>query len=228
METVEAPSYAEVMPEFAPWPKISRLNRDIMITEKIDGSNACVVVVANESYGLPGLPPGPFSVFAQSRTRMITPGKKNDNFGFAQWVKFHETSLAMLGPGRHYGEWWGLGIQRGYGKTERHFSLFNTKRWADVGQAGILEAVQERLPNLGVVPMLYHGPWTQDGVDAVDKTVEFLRSFGSVAAPGFKPAEGIVVFHGASGTSFKVTLDKDEEFKGGKRDAHENVVAEAA
>lgn len=27
-------------PEFRPWPKIARLNRDIVITEKIDGTAA--------------------------------------------------------------------------------------------------------------------------------------------------------------------------------------------
>lgn len=221
METVEA-SELEA-PVFTPWPKIARLNRDIVITEKIDGSNACVIVTQDGR------------VFAQSRTRLIEPTKSKDNFGFAQWVKFHEKSLAMLGPGHHFGEWWGIGIQRGYGLSERRFSLFNTKRWTMPGQAEILAEVQVRLPNLYVVPVLYEGPWdTGDGVGAADSMISYLRGVGSratVSSPdevGFKPAEGIVVFHKASGQSYKVTLENDAEFKGGKRDAHENVVAEAA
>lgn len=32
--------------EFQPWPKIARLNRDIVITEKIDGTNAAVHINA--------------------------------------------------------------------------------------------------------------------------------------------------------------------------------------
>lgn len=30
--------------EFQPWPKIARLNREITITEKIDGTNAAVII----------------------------------------------------------------------------------------------------------------------------------------------------------------------------------------
>lgn len=37
-----------------------------------------------------------------------------------------------------------------------------------------------------------------------------LRAEGSMAAPGFMRPEGVVVFHGHSGTLFKVTLEKDE------------------
>lgn len=42
----------------------------------------------------------------------------------------------------------------------------------------------------------------------------YLRHSGSVAVPGFAKPEGIVCFHTASNEMFKVTLEKDEEWKG--------------
>jgi hypothetical protein len=35
--------------EFQPFPKLARLNRNILITEKLDGTNAAVVIVADEA-----------------------------------------------------------------------------------------------------------------------------------------------------------------------------------
>lgn len=97
--------------EFTGFPKIARLNREIVITEKIDGTNAQIFI--NEAGGL----------FAGSRTRWITPGK-DDNYGFAGWVERNRKELLKLGPGQYFGEWWGAGIQRRYGMTEKVFSLF--------------------------------------------------------------------------------------------------------
>src|SRR5687768_16084610 len=97
--------------EFRPFGKIARLNRDVVVTEKIDGANALVAV------GEDG------TVRAGSRTRWIAPG--DDNFAFAAWVDKNIDALRGLGPGFHYGEWWGAGIQRRYGLTEKRFSLFN-------------------------------------------------------------------------------------------------------
>lgn len=174
------------MSEFVPFPKIARLNREVIVTEKIDGTNASVHVS----------PVG--AVRAASRTRWITP--EDDNFGFARWVHEHEDELRELGPGSHFGEWWGSGIQRGYGQREKRFSLFNTHRW---GYA--------RPACCGVVPVLARG---LDIRWAVEDALDRLRSSGSVAAPGFMRPEGVVAFHTASGHLYKVTLEKDEEPKG--------------
>lgn len=107
------------LPEFKPFPKIARLNRECVITEKIDGTNGCVIVT----------PEG--EVHAQSRNRVL--GADTDPFGFALWVERNRDALRdLLGPGYHFGEWWGQGIQRGYGLSERRFSLFNVARWGDV------------------------------------------------------------------------------------------------
>src|SRR6478609_4562760 len=105
------------MPEFQEFPKMPRLSREVIITEKIDGTNAQVLIT----------PEG--EIHAGSRTRWITP--ESDNFGFAAWVRDNREQLLQLGPGRHFGEWWGSGIQRRYGLTEKRFSLFNVKRWGE-------------------------------------------------------------------------------------------------
>lgn len=44
-----------------------------------------------------------------------------------------------------------------------------------------------------------------------------LRAHGSLAVPGFLRPEGVVVYHIAANMGFKVTLEKDEERKGGPR-----------
>lgn len=123
---------------FQPFPKMARLTRECVITEKIDGTNAQVFIVhslapepgaiAHKSLG----DAGDLSTFAGSRTRYITPDA--DNMGFAAWVKANAEQLWALGPGRHFGEWWESKIQRGYGQPggTKHFSLFNTSRWAQL------------------------------------------------------------------------------------------------
>lgn len=175
-------------PDFVPFPKISRLNRGCVITEKIDGTNAQVVITEDGD------------IFAGSRTRWITPG--DDNFGFAAWVQERSEELLKLGPGQHFGEWWGLGIQRRYGLTERRFSLFNTGRWNNP-ESGRPECCH-------VVPVLYAGQFTSN---AVNDAVARLRLEGSVAAPGFMDPEGVVVFHAASRQLQKVTCKNDESHK---------------
>lgn len=174
-------------PVFEGFPKMARLNRDIIVTEKIDGTNAQIFIGEDRT-----------TLLAGSRTRWITPG--NDNYGFARWCEDHKDSLLKLGPGRHFGEWWGGGIQRRYGLTEKRFSLFNTFRWSDP---------IARPACCHVVPVLYQGPYSQFEIDV---TLAKLRG-GSVAAPGFMDPEGIVIFHTAANAMFKVTLKNDEQPK---------------
>lgn len=168
--------------QFESFNKLYRLKRGILITEKIDGTNAQICI---DDEG---------TVRAGSRNRWITPS--DDNYGFARWVSEHEEELRGLGRGRHFGEWWGAGIQRRYNLTEKRFSLFNANRW---GTAPALACCH-------VVPVLYQGPWSDV---AIAECLERLRTEGSVAAPGFMQPEGIVIFHAPSGTGYKVTLDGD-------------------
>jgi hypothetical protein len=180
--------------EFKEWPKIPRLNKNITVTEKIDGTNACVIVTEDGQ------------VAAQSRTRIITPD--NDNYGFAKWVAANATELVKLGPGYHYGEWWGQGIQRRYGLEEKRFSLFNTGRWADVhgtNEAIGYRAKQEFAPACCyVVPVL----GVSNKPHVIDACVRHLRAHGSVAAWGFEKPEGVCVY--LNGHYYKVLLENDD------------------
>jgi hypothetical protein len=101
-------------PEFQAWPKIPRWeNETYVITEKIDGTNGCIVVTEHGD------------IFAQSRSRILDESSDGDNYGFCKWVNGNKDELLTLGVGHHFGEWWGRGIQRNYAMTERVFSLFN-------------------------------------------------------------------------------------------------------
>jgi hypothetical protein len=192
------------MTDFIKFPKIARLSRPIIITEKIDGTNGCVYIGED----------GEFLV--GSRTRWITPDA--DNFGFAAWAYAHKDELLTLGPGRHFGEWWGSGIQRGYGlpKGEKRWSLFNVQRWCLSGQEPKsrptqdprIMKTQDILPAcVGLVPTIYDGPFS---MLEVENCLTFLSVNGSVAAPGFMNPEGVVVFHTAGNVGFKKTLKGDE------------------
>lgn len=184
------------MSVFEEFPKIARWSRDVIITEKIDGTNAAVLVVKTGDVKAPQMlwTDGVLEVYAQSRSRLITTA--DDNFGFAAWVQGHAPQLAAgLGSGRHFGEWWGAGIQRRYGLDEKRFSLFNVSRW------------REPPPLCHVVPVLYEGP---NAPGAMEAAIDLLRSTGSAAAPGFMDPEGAILFHVAGNVGFKKTLKKDE------------------
>ncbi len=218
------------MDEFTAFPKMARFKRDVVITEKLDGTNAQIHIkpmdptfgddphvlgAIRDDQGHPCL-----MVKAASRTRYITPDQ--DNAGFARWVVEHLQELRSLGVGRHYGEWWGQGIQRGYGLSERRFSLFNAQRWVRFGTE------PARLPNPNpkatpkyqevapdcchVVPVVYQGLF---GTSYVDFLLHELEATGSQAAPGFMQPEGLVVFHTAANVGFKITLEDDGQPKGG-------------
>lgn len=199
---MSAPSEVLALPVFAEFASISRLSRDMIVTEKIDGTNAQVHVTEDGR------------VLAGSRNRWITP--EQDNFGFAKWVAEHADELrAGLGVGSHYGEWWGSGIQRRYGLDEKRFSLFNVGRWESTyneeGHTGG-DTVCIEVPCCHVVPVLSR--WTFDTA-RVDHVLDLLSRAGSMAARGFMKPEGVVVWHAASRTLFKKTLDKNDGHKGG-------------
>ena len=169
--------------EFIKFPKIPRLSREMIITEKIDGTNAQIYISNN------GL-----ELKAGSRNRWVT--LDNDNAGFARWCKQNKEELLLLGPGRHFGEWWGQGIQRKYGMSEKRFSLFNVSRWNE-----------ERPDCCHVVPTLFKGMFNTEKVDYVLKC---LQEDGSYAAPGYMNPEGIIIFHVAGNFGMKKTIKKDE------------------
>jgi hypothetical protein len=190
--------------EFVKFPKLYRLNGDTIVTEKIDGTNACIVI---DELG---------NIYAQSRTRIITP--QSDNFGFAGWVdKNKEYLVSKLGIGRHYGEWWGKGIQRGYGRVNKIFSLFNTSVWSEEMFANRKEQ------DISVVPVLFTGAFIT-AVTCAELFMDNLKASGSIAAPQYDNPEGIVIYDINSGYSYKKTFDYDDTGKGGRKDIDGNVI----
>jgi hypothetical protein len=206
-------------PEFQDFRKIPRFSREITITEKIDGTNGVICITDS------GL------IFAGSRTRWLWNSTQaeihNDNQGFARWVKENREELMKLGPGFHYGEWWGSGIQRAYAMRngEKRFSLFNTNRWIDPialkmrGEYHEQYLSEQKLINKNlefcpeccfVVPVLYRGPLEEN---AIYFALEQLKREGSVAMPGFMDPEGIVIYHSAARMYFKKTIENDEKGK---------------
>lgn len=190
--------------EFRKWPKMARYSREIIVTEKIDGSNG-QIYIGKDSEFLTG-----------SRNRWITP--EDDNHGFSTWAHEHKEELLALGPGRHFGEWWGSGCQRGYGlpKGEKRFSLFNAMRWCRVGDKPLqiptadprITKTQDIAPGcVDVVPVLWRGVFDDFDAEAV---LNELIANGSKASPGFMRPEGIVIFHVAGGVGFKKTIEADD------------------
>lgn len=219
--------------DFEEFPKMARLTRECVITEKIDGTNAQIGIreLADDEV-MPTDSPicavvGSKLLYSGSRSRWLLPNpgavvageKYIDNFAFAAWVRDHAEELATLPAGRHFGEWWGLGIQRGYGLTEKRFSLFNTIRFCLHGtEPQPINAADPRNVNMqhvlppcvGLVPVLYRGLFH---LKVDDESIARLRHEGSLAAPGFMKPEGIVVYHVAAGVGFKKTLEKDDQPK---------------
>lgn len=208
------------MHDFMPFPKVPRLHRPAVYTEKIDGTNANVLICTpsecrDSSWDKVVVAKvGEIRVLAGSRTRWITP--EDDNFGFAAWVKEHAEELVNLGPGHHFGEWWGRGIQRGYGLDERRFSLFNTGLWKPknaIPKSYSTEKLIDPPACCHVVPILGYGAFSDFSAQFICGS---LQRYGSVAAPGFMKPEGVMIYHTAAGHYFKKTLERDEEPKGAK------------
>lgn len=177
----------EGYPEFKKFDSIGRVSRNMIITEKLDGTNAQIYITEDGE------------IFAGSRNRWLT--EEKDNYGFRNWVMNNKEELLKLGEGRHYGEWWGNGIQIRYGLDHKKFSLFNAGRWKD----------NPELPECcDVVPVLFEGEFC---TDAIDNVMDKLRDSGSIAAPGFMKPEGIVIWHAQARIYLKKTFEYDEKGK---------------
>jgi len=159
----------EMTVEFKAWPKIPRASgENITITEKLDGTNACVVIQDGKIVGV------------QSRKRFITPD--DDNYGFATWIADNEEDILNLGDGYHYGEWCGAGIQKNpHNMSEKKFFLFNTFRWNNENP--------NRPECCDVVPILYQGELTDDCIDRV------LFKLKECSIQESYVAEGIVIYY---------------------------------
>lgn len=191
--------------EFEKWPSIPRwANEKVTVTEKIDGTNACVVILpwapehspmVQDGYALVDYIGNDMVTFAvQSRKRFIKPGKDTDNAGFAGYAfSWYDKFIETLGYGKHYGEWWGYGIQRGYDMKNKRFSLFSPWRYDTVDLS--------KVDHLDVVPTLYQG--NSAGYLTTDIILATLEKEGSKAAPGFMRPEGIIIQAQLTGAKYK-------------------------
>lgn len=186
----------DYQPEFKPWPKISRMKSGVgvTITEKIDGTNACIIIEQGKLTGV------------QSRQRLISPG--DDNFGFAFWVYDNEEALLGLGDGYHFGEWAGPGIQKNpHNLPEKRFYLFNTFRPVESLPEGVVYQV----------PVLYQGDYSSE---AVERIIYELKSGGSKITPDGTTsnkgkAEGIILYFHDTRSYLKWTFEyQDGKWKG--------------
>lgn len=196
------------------WPDVPRLFRDVTLTEKLDGHTAALHIEPVRSRRIAGiteLPVRPGDVFSvdeaeftfyrvsvQNRTRLVT--MHEDVAGIAAWAMENAAGIvAALGPGIHFGEWWGYKICRGYGLPpgDRRFSLFNTARWAALNGT--------QVPGLFSVPVLWEGS-LENNWDAIGTQLDLLKSRGSVAAPGYAYPEGLVMYHHDGDTMYKVRI----------------------
>jgi hypothetical protein len=163
--------------EFRSWPKIPRnKGGKVTITEKIDGTNACVIIRGGELVGI------------QSRNRLIKPG--DDNMGFAFWVSENVEELVSLGDGYHYGEWAGPGIQNNRHMLKQEtFFLFNTFRPYDT----LPECVKQ-------VPVLYQG---RGSPEVTEDTMREL--WDTATSAGYIP-EGVIIYNHDTRTYMKDTF----------------------
>lgn len=216
---------------FEKFPSLTRFSHGWAVTEKLDGTNAAVVIMHKDAVGLTdggsGLGMGDdeiaipavlrvidgFVVMAQSRNRMLS--LEQDNHGFARFVHDNAQALvATLGEGRHFGEWVGKGVnKRHYNLDQKVFALFNTHRWAGLNELG---------GRLRCVPVLADNQYLGEPGAAFHDILEGLKVGGSHFTPGFMDPEGIVMRHGPSGTLFKKTFDYDEKGKWAENQAVRN------
>jgi hypothetical protein len=207
---------------FEKFDKIPRLRRGLVITEKLDGTNGQITIIERDGIVTASDPLAQVDItdcvarpffevekdgvrylmLAGSRKRWLTNTKQGDNYGFGRWVSDNRDELVGLGVGRHYGEWWGQGIQRKYGMDRKVFSLFNTSRWCG--------DISERTAPAccSVVPVLMRTDTFS--TDHIAMALAELKDHGSTAAPTFMKPEGIVIYMVQARRFFKITLENDE------------------
>lgn len=166
--------YYGVLPEFY---------TQVTITEMIDGKSG--VLYVDKIKGI---------VTAGTRwTWLDTPHW--DGYGFQTWARVNEKALLNLGPGYHFGVWWGHDIERGYNLNQKRFSLLDNIMWDDL----------TKVPDCcGVVPELYRGPMTDT---CIPDTLRVLKEVGSLAAHGYKRPMGIVIRHLTGNVKYKVIIN---------------------
>lgn len=202
--------------QFEKFGSLTRFSQGWTITEKLDGTNGQIAFAPIELYEGPTdenscVILGELVMRAGSRNRWLTLDK--DNAGFCWWAFNNAEELSKMGVGRHYGEWYGSGIQRGYGLSggDKRFALFNALRWTDN-------------PDTPECCEVVHAFMLNEYVDnphgAAMGAMSLLKQEGSQHVRGFDNPEGIVMFHRKSGVAFKKTFDYDEKGKWAEQEAN--------
>jgi hypothetical protein len=179
--------------DFKSFNSIEYLDKLLMrITQKIHGSNSQIRIDETETG---------YFLRTGSRNRWIMP--HDDNFGFSKFVYDNGEEFLRLGPGTHYGEWAGPGINSGEGLTQRTFFLFShPDRYNGI----------ELPPGVTFVPELYYGP---ADFQKIQEVMEALKTNGSYAVPGFRNPEGIVIE--IAGKRYKKTFTPEESKWDGRK-----------
>lgn len=176
--------------EFIKWPKIKRFPAGMfcVVTEKIDGTNACIAIDED----------GKLS-HVQSRSRVLS--VENDNHGLCKWATENKEEVELLGPGYHFGEWAGPKINRNrHQLTENKFYLFPTNKWLPRILSGDDSDYWPFPAGVQTVPLLYSGTYS-DGLmlELMDK-LKNSREYDP---------EGLVLFFPEMGGSLKFKFDDD-------------------
>lgn len=191
--------------DFKSFSKIAKIDAlPMVITQKIHGSNAQVVIFENGH--------GELDILVGSRTRYLSP--EADNYGFCSFINDNKQEfIEKLGIGRYFGEWAGPGINSGEGLTEKTFILFDHYRFPPE---------RPLPPQTRVVPVLYTGKLDSDEITIA---LEDLSFKGSKLVPGFMRPEGIVVEIG--GVRYKKVFNPEETAwtKPGHKTAKEKIAS---
>jgi len=181
------------MSEYPKYPSIERFeNIYSIISEKVDGTNGLIEIEYDD---------GLLAVRFGSRNRWLT--LSSDNAGFMNFFAMFAKKIAIVpdilrakavneldnrnkvcsNPIRIYGEWYGKGIQRGYGLDTKYFMPFHT-----ILAEALIEA---NVPNIMPPHIMYTGKFDKQ---IADDMMNLLRTHGSGVTPGYFNPEGIVVY----------------------------------
>ena len=185
------------------YPKTHRLeNINCIISEKVDGTNGLI-------HGIYDSKTESFKVKFGSRTRYLNPEVKDgDNFGFASfYLPYKKLFKKLFNSLREehsdlcdikiYGEWFGKGIQRGYGLENKYFMPFNKYYAAFLQQGSIPNIIEPYI----FCECKYN---IQESLDAMS----LLRANGSYLIPGYDNPEGIIINFRDLDIRFKETINK--------------------
>lgn len=171
--------------------KIERLeNIYCIISEKIDGTNGLIEI----NYD---------SVKFGSKNRYLE--SHEDNAGFMNFYSYHKnifintakelnekeieisgetlTKYEEIYPIHIYGEWFGKGIQRGYGLDKKFFMPFNPE-YAEL-------LIEHEVPHIVRPYILYEGKFSEK---VATSSMHFLKEEGSYVIPKYMKPEGIVIY----------------------------------